>query len=76
MLKFYFATVLIWAVIIRCCIQITKEGIRKNGWLDKVKPGSGYSGLSATFCIAAIPFFRVLIVICIFVMAAVRKGEL
>ena len=34
MIKFYMATVAIWMVIIYAAVFITKDAIKKNGWIE------------------------------------------
>lgn len=72
MLKFYFGTVVIWAFILNAAVKMWAEQVRDNGWLENAKPSMcGYR--SAILSIAAIPVFRLVLLLVMFYMAGTRK---
>lgn len=74
MLKFYFSTVAIYAIIILSAARMMKDKIRENGWLDGVKK-TDESKMTALFMVSAVPVFRLLMVLAIFAMASTEKPK-
>lgn len=73
MLKFYFSTVVIYAIIILSAVRMTKDKIIENGWLDGVKAnGDKWTTL---FCFSAVPVIRIILIVSIFMMASKRKDD-
>lgn len=73
MIKFYLQGVLIFMIIIYSSIYIMQDKIKDNGWVDvEKKSDNKWFGL---FVVSAIPVVRVLIIVCIFMMAAKTKEE-
>ncbi len=77
MLKFYFSTVLIYAIVIYASLRVLRKSIVDNGWLEGATD-AGEPGGTATklFLLAAVPVFRLVVVIMIFVMADKKKNDL
>lgn len=67
MLKFYIATVIIYMIVLYCECRVLKKNILKNGWGTEGK--TDMSGIVALICYSAIPVFRFIIAITLFVMA-------
>ena len=72
MLKLYFSTVIIYAVIILCLAKMYEDQIRGNGWFDGIEKGK-YGREASLFMLAAVPALRTFVVIFIFVMASTKK---
>ena len=80
MLKFYLSTIIIWYIIIYATCKLTSPIIKKNGW-DKLYANtnenkSKIKGLFGCLLISAIPIFRLVVVIGLFILAFNKiKGE-
>lgn len=73
MLKFYLTSVIVYMIMIFAAAYIGQYKIKANGWLDDAKKqGSPWVYL---FCISAVPIFRLLIVIVIFMMMSITKED-
>ena len=73
MLKFYLSTIIIWYIIIYATCKLTLPIIKNNGW-DKLyvntnENKSRAKGLLGCLLISAIPIFRLIIVIALFILA-------
>ena len=73
MLKFYLSTIIIWYIIIYATGKLTIPIINKNGW-DKRYPNtnenkSRIKGLLGCLLISAIPIFRLIVAIGLFILA-------
>ena len=66
MLKFYIATVIVYMIVLYCECKVFRNNIIKNGWVTESK--TDISGLFALICYSAIPVFRFIIAITLFVM--------
>ena len=76
MLKFYFATIVIWMIITECVIVITKPMIIKNGWAYEGKSKKNLiKSLLYSFCFSAIPVLRFCVVLMFVVMSGVTKEK-
>ena len=74
MLKFYFATVIIYFVIFSACVKLFGKAIRENGWLGGEK-GNVSVALVNRVLVAVIPVLRLLLVVGFLVMAATKKED-
>lgn len=68
MLKFYLTTVVIYAIIISSMAKMFRNAVKENGWLDEEKK-STESKFTMLFCLSAVPILRILVIICIYMMA-------
>lgn len=68
MLKFYLTTIIVWYIILLSTIKITKQAIKNNGCCDL-----GKTKLIGPLLICAIPIFRVLVIIGLFILAFNKK---
>ena len=75
MLKFYFATVIIYFVIFSACVKLFGKAIRENGWLGGEEKGQVSIALVNRFLVAVIPVLRLLLVVGFIVMAATKKED-
>lgn len=76
MLQFYLTTVAIWLIILYALAFLSKDAIRKNGWLDDTKkPKYKFQGFLTAVALSAIPIFRLIAVLTIFIMAYKTKEE-
>ena len=74
MFKFYIGTVICWMIIIWCSTRLCKDKIIENGWLNTAKKFN-MTSFSVLFCVSAIPFFRLLMLIVVIYMACVSKDD-
>lgn len=74
MFKIYISSVIIWMIVIYSFVTITKEQIRKNGWLNENRK-SDRNWLMTLFCTSAIPVIRVFIFLAICLMACVTEEQ-
>lgn len=78
MLKFYLSSILIWSIILICEMLVFSGAIYKNGWLDDLK-NKKYNVIRFITAIlsyivtAAIPIFRFIMAISIFMMVGISK---
>lgn len=77
MLTFYLSTVVIWMIIIFCAIYICKDKIREKAIAIGIEgKKSGFlSTLGFLFVLAAIPVFRLIILIAIIYMAGCSQED-
>lgn len=68
MLKFYLTTIIIWYIILLSTIKISKQAIKNNGWCNL-----GKTKLIGPLLICAIPIFRALVIIGLFILAFNKK---
>ena len=73
MLKFYLTTVIVCMILLYCEVKVFKNDVIKNGWGSDGK--KNMSVFSALFCYSAIPLFRFIIAVAIFVMAIYPKEK-
>ena len=73
MLEFYLSSVIVWFIILFSEIVIFKDQIYKNGWWDPQKKRNIIRSVFNRILTAAIPIFRLLVAIFIFMMATVSK---
>ena len=78
MLKFYLSSVLIWSIILICEMLVFKDAIYKNGWLDNMKTKEFsvlrfITTILSYIAAAAIPIFRFILAIIIFILAVVSQ---
>ena len=74
MFSVYMCSVIIYMLIISSAAMICELNVRKNGWLNE--PGENKnSKIAMLTAMAAVPIFRLLVVIFIFVMAVYPKEE-
>jgi hypothetical protein len=74
MLDFYLGSVIVWFIILFSEGIVFNNRVRNNGWLNMQK--ERHNIIQILFCyvlVAAIPIFRLLMAVMIFVMAAVSK---
>jgi len=73
MLTFYISSIIIFMIIIYCECFIYEQKIKENGWLyDNTSKPNKFVTL---FCLSAIPFFRVLVVIVILCLGTYTKED-
>ena len=72
MLKLYFSTVIIYAIIILCLDKMYEDQIRRNGWFDGIEKAR-FSEAASLFMLSAVPIFRTFVVLFIFVAASTKK---
>lgn len=78
MLKFYFATIVFYIIVLFGAVCVTAKKIQENGWLEGHTVGekkSGFSWLEKIAVISFIPVFRFLMVIAFFIMAIFTKEQ-
>lgn len=77
MLTFYLSTVVIWMIIIYCAIFLCKDKINEKTAAMKIeKKKSGFfSNLGLLFVLAAIPVFRLIILIAVIYVAGCSQEE-
>ena len=73
MLKFYLSTIIIWYIIIYATCKLTAPLIKNNGW-DKLYTNtnenkSRIKRLFGCLLISAIPIFRLIVVVGLFILA-------
>lgn len=73
MLKFYITTVIVYMIVLYCECKVFKDSIIKNGWGTEGK--SNMSAFCALFCYSAIPLFRFILAVMIFIMAVYPKEK-
>ena len=74
MLDFYLSSVIVWFIILFSEAAVFNNRLHKNGWLDVQKEHHNIIRILFGYVmVAAIPIFRLLMAIMIFVMAAVSK---
>ena len=73
----YIKSVLFYMFILLATEFICKERIIKNGWVtrDELKTTTRARGWMAIISVAAIPIFRLLIVLVLFMMAGMTKED-
>lgn len=69
MLKIYLISVVIWMIIIYAMAAICEASIKTNGW-TKDKESKKRGVISSLFILSAVPVFRIIVVISMFIMAA------
>ena len=70
MLQFYLTTVVIWLIILYALAFLSKDAIRKNGWLDDAKkPKYKFQGFLTAVALSAVPILRLIAAFTILVMA-------
>ena len=75
MLGFYLGSVGVWFIILRSSACICKDRIVKNGHISEGAKRTRIVTLGTTIAVCAIPIFRVLVFVIIFLMAALPKKE-
>ena len=75
MLGIYLSSIIFWIVIIYSLIIIFQEKIIENGWLNR-PINRKINGYLLLFCMSAVPILRLLVVVCIFLMACYTEEEL
>ena len=79
MLTFYLSTVVIWMIIIFCAIFMCKDKLSEKsiamGMKIESKKSSFFSFCGLLFVMAAIPVFRLIILIAIIYMAGCSQEE-
>ena len=77
MLTFYLSTVVIWMIIIFCAIYICKDKIREKAIAMGIegKKSGFFSTIGFLFVLAAIPVFRLIILIAIIYMAGCSQED-
>ena len=73
MLKAYFASIIIWMIIIYSVTTLFERRIKDNGWADK-RDGD-INEWKALFILSAIPFIRLLVILCCVFMALYTKEQ-
>lgn len=73
MLKFYLSTIVIWYIIIFASTKITMPLIKKNEWIEIEKKGGKIKGLFGCLLISAIPVFRLIVTISLFILSFNKK---
>ena len=63
MLKFYLTTVIIYMIIISCTTTMFKDAIKKKTGKEDGKKANIFKRLSSLFVLAAVPIFRLFVVI-------------
>lgn len=79
MLKFYFATIVFYIIVLFGTMCVTAKKIQENGWLEGYTVGekkSCFSWLEKIAIVSFVPVFRFLMVIAFFVMAIFTKEQL
>ena len=67
----YLTSIVVWFTVLFCTCAILKEPIVNNHWIEGIKKKS----FPYTIMVCAIPIFRTLVWLMLFVMAAVDKYE-
>lgn len=80
MLKYYFASVVIWWVVIYALSFILKPKVTENGWLEEVDELENDTldyilGVFAAFAIAAVPIFRMIFTMYVLIFASMTPEE-
>ena len=75
MLKFYLTTVVIWMIIIESVTSIFSDAIKKKSKKEETKKANIFKRLGALFTLAAIPFFRLFVVIVIVYIATCKQED-
>lgn len=73
MLDFYLSSIIIWFIILFSEAVVFNKQIRNNGWLDMEKKRNIIRTLFSYVLFAALPVFRLLIAIILFMMAFTTK---
>jgi hypothetical protein len=73
MLDFYLSSIIIWFIILFSEVVVFNKQIRNNGWLDMQKKRNIIRTLVSYVLFAALPIFRLLTAIALFMMACVSK---
>lgn len=73
MLDFYLSSIIIWFIILFSEVVVLNKQIRNNGWLDMQKKRNIIRTLFSYVLFAALPVFRLLVAISLFIMALVTK---
>lgn len=79
MLKYYFASIVIWFIIIYVLAFLSLRKIKENGWLEESELSNNFSdrllGVFVTFGIAAVPIYRMLFTMSILLFASMTPEE-
>ena len=77
MLKTYFSSVLIYAVVIYASAKLLAKFIVDNGWLGDMPKASvsEYVTITRLFLLSAVPVLRFAVVAAMFYMAMKKKDE-
>lgn len=78
MLHFYLSSVTVWALILFACKHVNTvlgNPIKKNGWMEKSKPTTAAQRVFNTIVAAAIPFFRLAVVLVMIWMMYTKSEE-
>lgn len=75
MLEFYLGSVIVWFIILMSFLHLSKDRIIRNGYFDATKESTKLEALIYAIAISAVPIFRVLVFIMVFLMAALTKNE-
>ena len=76
MLKTYFSSVLIYAVVIYASANLLIKFVAENGWLEGAKPrDSRIPTIARLFLLSAVPVLRFAVVAAMFYMAMKKKDE-
>ena len=73
MLKIYLTSVFIYMIMIYAIAYLGQYKIKENGWLDdSKKKGNPWVAL---FCLSAVPVFRLVVIIALFIMIGMTKED-
>ena len=77
MLKTYFSSVLIYAVVIYASTNLLIKFVAENGWLEGAKKprDNGIPIIARLFLMSAVPVLRFAVVAALFYMAMKKKDE-